>query len=115
MKRRVPILLAAAAGLVVLLASPAGASPDTSGWKLPVEQNDLRPGPGRAAVLGQCLLCHSSDYITTQPPLDRAGWQASVDKMRSRFGAPIPTNVVPVLVEYLATRYGPTAPGGPSE
>ena len=110
--------LTAALALAAVFApfSPAALdAADTSGWKLPVEQNDLKPGPGRAAVLGQCLLCHSGDYITTQPPLDRAGWEAAVNKMRTRFGAPVPTNVVPVLVEYLATSYGPPPPARPAD
>jgi hypothetical protein len=50
------------------------------------------------------------DYITTQPPLTKAGWTASVDKMRSKYGAPIPTNAVPLLADYLVGQYGKADP-----
>ena len=79
-------------------------------WKLPPEKVDLKPGKGREVVIGQCSLCHSVDYLTTQPPLTKAGWTASVDKMRSKYGAPVPTNAVPLLVEYLVGQYGKTDP-----
>jgi sulfite dehydrogenase (cytochrome) subunit B len=92
----------------------AAASVVTAGaadaWKLPPEKVDLKPGKGREVVIGQCSLCHSVDYLTTQPPLTKAGWTASVDKMRSKYGAPIPTNAVPLLVEYLVGQYGKTDP-----
>jgi sulfite dehydrogenase (cytochrome) subunit B len=79
-------------------------------WKLPAEKMVLKPGKGREVVIGQCTLCHSVDYLTTQPPLTRAGWTASVDKMRSKYGAPIPTNAIPVLVDYLVVQYGKADP-----
>lgn len=79
-------------------------------WKLPPEKADLKPGKGREVVIGQCSLCHSVDYLTTQPPLTKAGWTASVDKMRSKYGAPVPTNAVPLLVEYLVGQYGKADP-----
>lgn len=81
-------------------------------WKLPPEKTVLKPGAGREIVLGQCLACHSADYITTQPPLDRAAWLASIDKMRSKYGAPVPTNAIPALADYLTAQYGKPAPGG---
>jgi sulfite dehydrogenase len=57
-------------------------------------------------VTNNCLLCHSADYVATQPQLTRAQWQAGVEKMRGKFGAPIKTNDVPALVEYLTKVYG---------
>ena len=79
-------------------------------WKLPPEQTVLKPGVGRELVLGQCLLCHSADYVTTQPPMARAAWVASVEKMRSRYAAPVPTNSASVLVDYLTAQYGKPDP-----
>ena len=75
-------------------------------WQLPPENPVLKPGEGLASVTGNCVLCHSVDYISTQPPLLRAQWTATVEKMRAKFGATIATNQVPGIVEYLATAYG---------
>jgi mono/diheme cytochrome c family protein len=86
------------------------AEPGGDAWKLPAESVVLKPGKGRELVLGQCLVCHSLDYVTTQPALPRATWQATVEKMRVRYGASIPTNAVPGLVDYLVAAYGPVEP-----
>jgi hypothetical protein len=81
-------------------------------WKLPPETAKFKPAPGLGAALAttHCLLCHSADYISTQPPLDRAGWAASVTKMREKYGAPLPTNQVEVLVDYFVKTYGKERP-----
>jgi len=79
-------------------------------WRLPPEKMVLKPGKGREVVIGQCSMCHSVDYLTTQPPLTRAGWSASVEKMRSKYGAPLSTNAVPVLLDYLVGQYGKPDP-----
>ena len=75
-------------------------------WRLPPENPVLKPGEGLASVTGNCVLCHSVDYISTQPPLLRAQWTATVEKMRAKFGATLATNQVPGIVDYLATAYG---------
>ena len=75
-------------------------------WVLPAVQPSLRPGDGAGLVTTQCSLCHSLDYIATQPALTRAQWTAGIEKMRTRFGAPIQTNQVSALVEYLTKNYG---------
>jgi sulfite dehydrogenase len=79
-------------------------------WKLPIETAKFKPGPGAELAISQCLLCHSADYISTQPPLDRAGWMAGVQKMREKYGAPISTNQVDALVDYLVKTYGMERP-----
>ena len=84
----------------------AGAADAGEEWKLPAEGIDLRPGKGREVVMGQCIVCHSADYVTTQPPLGRAAWAATVEKMRAKYGAPVPTNAIPPLVDYLVAAYG---------
>lgn len=75
-------------------------------WTLPAGQPPVRPGDGSELVTAQCSMCHSLDYITTQPVLTRVQWTAGVEKMRTRFGAPILTNQVSALVEYLTQNYG---------
>jgi mono/diheme cytochrome c family protein len=66
----------------------------------------FKPGPGLATVQANCLTCHSSAYVSTQPVLSRAQWTAEVLKMRAAYGAQIADDQVPAIVEYLTTQYG---------
>jgi hypothetical protein len=75
-------------------------------WVLPVGEPALPEGDLAAPIRRHCALCHSFDYIATQPRLSRAGWTASVEKMRAKYGAPIPTNDVPALVNFLVKHHG---------
>jgi sulfite dehydrogenase (cytochrome) subunit B len=93
--------------LVVSVCMAAFALEAAEEWKLPPETAVLKPGTGADLVTAQCLICHSAEYISTQPRMNRAAWTASVQKMREKFGAPIATNTVDRLVEYLVTAYGP--------
>ena len=72
---------------------------------LPPETGMLKPGPGIELVQANCMMCHSVEYISTQPPMPRAFWEASVKKMREKYGAPATDDVVQKLVEYLAATY----------
>ena len=76
------------------------------GWKLPPETAKLERGPGVEAALGQCLICHSADYISIQPPMSRAAWAATVTKMKEKYGAPIQAESTNAIVNYLAKTYG---------
>ena len=78
-------------------------------WKLPPETVKYKPGPGMELAVLNCALCHSADYIGTQPRLSSAAWKATVDKMRLKYGAPIATNNVEAIAKYLATAYGTEA------
>jgi len=77
---------------------------------LPPETAKLREGAGADLAKAQCLLCHSADYISTQPRLSAAAWKAAVIKMRDKYGAPIVEDKIESLVQYLATNYGPIVP-----
>jgi mono/diheme cytochrome c family protein len=66
----------------------------------------LRPGPGLELAQANCLICHSTDYLSTQPPMPRKFWEAEVKKMREKYGAPAPESAAPALVGYLAATYG---------
>jgi len=76
-------------------------------WQLPKETAKFKPGRGAELATSNCLLCHSADYVSTQPPLTRAAWKATVEKMRAKYGAPIATNKLDDLVNYLSSAYGP--------
>jgi mono/diheme cytochrome c family protein len=73
---------------------------------LPPETATFRPGPGAELALGQCLICHSADYVSTQPRLARPAWKATVLKMRDKYGAPLAEDKIDALVDYLVKTYG---------
>ena len=75
-------------------------------WILPPEQPNFKSGKGAELVQANCLICHSSEYITTQPAFTRDQWKASVTKMQQKFGAPITAETVDPLLDYLITNYG---------
>ena len=84
------------AGLLVGLA--AGSSRAQSG-------NPLPPGEHMPLVLGACIPCHSAEMVAQQR-LDRATWEAIVDRMMT-YGAPITPETRPLILEYLASRLAP--------
>lgn len=73
---------------------------------LPGDAASLKPGLGADLAVASCLTCHSAEYINFQPSLTRTAWKASVDKMKGKFGAPIPDDAVEKLVDYLTANYG---------
>ncbi len=66
----------------------------------------FKPGTGLAAAQANCLTCHSSAYVSTQPVLSRAQWTGEVAKMRAIYGAQIADDQVPAIVDYLTVQYG---------
>ena len=74
--------------------------------ELPAETGTFKPGPGVEIANGQCLVCHSVEYVATQPSLPRTFWASSVKKMREKYGATIPDEQVETLLDYLAANYG---------
>ena len=80
--------------------------------ELPPESVVFKNAPGAEIAAGQCLMCHSAEYVTTQPPLSRAAWKASVEKMQLKYGAPLPATQVETLVDYLVKSYGSEAAPG---
>jgi mono/diheme cytochrome c family protein len=81
-------------------------------FTLPPESNRFKPGPGSEIAAAQCVICHSADYVSTQPPMPRAFWKAGVQKMQKVYGAPIPDEQVDRLVDYLTRNYGDEKPRG---
>lgn len=68
---------------------------------------ELAEGEGRAETESFCAMCHSTRYITMQPPLPAATWEAEVNKMTKTFGAPIPEGSAKKIISYLQTHYTP--------
>lgn len=105
--KRFKLLLLLAVGALSLTAYVRGTEKTFS---LPAEAVTLKNAPGVELAGAQCLLCHSPDYIGTQPKLNRTVWKAEVTKMQQKYGAQIITNRVDELVDYLVKNYGQENP-----
>lgn len=73
---------------------------------LPKETGVYKTAPGVELVQANCLMCHSTEYISSQPPMPRKFWEAAVKKMKDKFGAPIPDTQLSALADYLTANYG---------
>ncbi|HNQ72694.1 MAG TPA: c-type cytochrome [Verrucomicrobiota bacterium] len=86
---------------------------------LPPETTAFKPAPGAELVNGQCLVCHSVEYVSSQPPMPRPFWSAAVKKMVDKYGANVPPDQIDPIVDYLYHNYGDappptTAPAAPA-
>ena len=100
----------ALAKIVIILLLPAFLSIAAEKFALPPETATFKFGPGAEIAIAQCLLCHSADYVSTQPRLSRAAWKANLEKMRDKYGAPLPADKIQPLLDYLVTNYGTEPP-----
>jgi len=97
-----PILLVL--GLLALPVLGRAAEPielKSEAIQLPFGDSDFPPGPGVEAVKKNCLLCHSPRMILYQPTLTKAAWTKEVDKMINVFKAPVATEDIPAILDYL--------------
>src|SRR5476649_171925 len=82
-----------AAVTVSAFAEPSKKTPASSkvSITLPGDLNfAFKNAPGVDVVQTNCLGCHSSAYVSTQPTLTQAQWTAEVTKMKAAYGASIP-------------------------
>ena len=73
--------------------------------ELPAGDN-LFPGPDADAINNNCLSCHSSEMVLTQPALPKATWEAEVHKMINTYKAPVAEKDVGAIVDYLVKTKG---------
>lgn len=73
---------------------------------LPAVRIELKGGEGRVKTETLCNICHSTDYITTQPKFPRSQWTTTVNKMIKVMGAPISDEDAKIITNYLVTNYG---------
>ncbi len=78
---------------------------------LPEDEPELRPGPGRQVFYNNCITCHSSRYITNQPPFPREIWTDEVNKMIRNYSAQIQSEEAGQIVDYLMSINGSTEKG----
>lgn len=98
--------LLALLALPALAADPAPKSvPDFATFVWPTETGTYKPGKGVELAQSLCITCHSTEYVSTQPPLPRKFWEATVKKMKEKYAAPLPEDPT-ALVDYLTSNYG---------
>jgi len=97
---RSALILIALQGVTGVRALDITLPPETAAYR-------ASPLPGYQLVRQNCLICHSAQYVQTQPPTSaRAYWEATVVKMKKAFGAPFPEEDIPSMVDYLVKTYG---------
>jgi sulfite dehydrogenase len=89
-----------------MMAFAAGFGASAVDIQLPPETGAFKQDAGAEIANGQCLICHSVEYVSTQPAMGKAFWKASVIKMQQKYGAPIPDAQVDPLADYLVKNYG---------
>jgi len=96
---------AALLAFIITVAAPAA---QRTSIQLPPDNRHalLKPGPGEEVTNRACSICHSTDYIVTQPHLDAQHWDAEVQKMIKVFGGPITPSDAKIISDYLARNYG---------
>jgi mono/diheme cytochrome c family protein len=106
MKTRLFLLFIASA-----VATVAGVRAGEVSITLPPETAQLKPAAGVEAAQANCMICHSVDYVQSQPPMPRKFWEGEVKKMQQKYGAPVPDEKIAALVDYLVAAYGAPATG----
>ncbi|MBS1840759.1 MAG: sulfide dehydrogenase [Acidobacteria bacterium] len=93
----------------IVQAKPAALAEDSEYEmaSLPSFDAELANGAGRAETQIYCGTCHTPRYITMQPPLPAATWEAEIQKMVKAFGAQIPQADAQKIAQYLHEHYTP--------
>ena len=97
MKRLLPLSIVC--GTLITVAA------ETVTIQLPVETSAYKAGKNVELAQTFCLNCHSADYTSMQPPMPRKFWEATVKKMKEKYGAPLPPDTT-TLIDYLTATYG---------
>lgn len=92
--------------LLAILAFSSAAVAGEVSIALPPETSAFKQASGVELMNANCLLCHSADYVPTQPRMARKFWEATIKKMREKYHAPIAEEAVPPLLDYLVANYG---------
>jgi cytochrome c5 len=100
--KRVMVLLGALLVAACGKAEPAVTFAD-SRITLPEDPMTLPEGPGKDAVIANCLACHSPSTMLQQPRLSREKWEQQVEKMVTIYKAPINPQDVGAIVDYLVS------------
>lgn len=69
---------------------------------LPLDDRQFPDAPHADVMNANCLPCHSTSMVLTQPVLKPEQWKAIVTKMREVYKAPVAEADVPAIVDYLS-------------
>ena len=72
-------------------------------------------GDGADIANANCLICHSAGMVLRQPPLTVAEWRTEIEKMKTSFGAPIPSEQIDELAHYLGNINGRPSDAKPAK
>lgn len=102
--------LTGSVALLLALGGPLAAAPQDYALPEPTAQlrapADPAHRPGFEAAQGNCMVCHSVDYIAMQPPGKGAGfWESEVTKMVKVYHAPVGEADAKAIAAYLAATY----------
>lgn len=101
LSRCTALFLGTLVGTSAMAASPGIVLPEDT---MKLRRSDLA---GYAVATQKCVICHSVDYVSYQPPgLSQAQWTAEVQKMQRTYGAPLNDIEVRQIGAYLAVAYG---------
>ncbi len=98
---------------VFTIGAAVNASAAVKTIQLPPDGAQLKasPLPGYAKAQGNCVACHSAEYMLYQPPTAPRGyWETMVKRMKAVFKAPINDADMPDIVDYLVKTYGAEQP-----
>jgi mono/diheme cytochrome c family protein len=73
---------------------------------LPDSDKMFPDGRGSDAINNNCLACHSADMVLNQPALPKQAWAAEVNKMINNYKAPVASEDVGAIVDYLTSLKG---------
>ena len=97
-------LLSAASMPLVADASPIS---ELKSVKVDLPDSDrMFPGPGSDAINNNCLACHSAGMVLNQPAMSKDAWKSEVNKMINNYKAPVASEDVATIVEYLVALGG---------
>lgn len=81
----------------------AGVTLNSQSLTLPGDQTAFPPGSAADILVANCTGCHSPEMILNQPKLAADKWQATIDKMRKAYHAPIaPADDAKIIAALLA-------------
>ncbi len=81
-------------------------NPDNHALALPSAGDPLPDRPGKKEYAAVCTACHSALYVTDQPELTKDGWGKVIGKMTKSYGATVPEELRPAIVDYLVAVHG---------
>lgn len=83
--------------------SAAGVTLTSQQLTLPAENVAFAAGPGGDMLVANCTGCHSPEMILNQPKMAADKWQATIDKMRKAYHAPVaPADDAKIIAALLA-------------